>query len=195
MPINQEVPFELFKVWFSEAQAAGQPFFDAMTLATVTQEQKPSARIVLIKKFSEAGVMFVTNFESRKAIELASNPNGALVFHWDRLERQVRIEGVIHKGTSQESDDYWKSRPRGSQISAFASHQSQKLEDRDLLLKEVQRIDREFEGKEVPRPEFWGAYHLVPTSFEFWQGRPDRLHERTVFLKSNQKWEKQFLYP
>ncbi|WP_459617129.1 pyridoxamine 5'-phosphate oxidase [Bordetella sp. 2513F-2] len=169
-------PFLQFQRWFDEALAASVPEPNAMTLATVDADGQPSARIVLVKGFDERGFTFFTNYGSRKGLALAANPRAALLFFWQPLERQVRIEGRVELVSPEESDQYFHSRPAGSRIGAWASRQSQPVSREELEAR--QRTFREQYGDQPPRPPFWGGYRVVPSSFEFWQGRPSRLHDR-----------------
>lgn len=169
-------PFQQFARWFDEAVAAGVPEPNAMTLATVNAEGQPSARIVLIKGYDDTGFVFFTNYESRKGLDLEANPRASLLFFWQPLERQVRIEGVIEKVSAAESDEYFHSRPLGSRLGAWASRQSQPITRDELEAREREFRDRY--GEHPPRPPHWGGYRLKPNSFEFWQGRPSRLHDR-----------------
>ena len=171
-PVNQ------FRSWFGEAIAAGVPEPTAMTLATASLEGRPSARIVLLKGLDERGFVFYTNYDSRKGADLAENPWAALVFFWVELHRQVRAEGAVELVSAAESDAYFRTRPRGSQLGAWASAQSHILADRAALEQRVRELAERFGDAEIPRPPFWGGYRLRPTVVEFWQGRPDRLHDR-----------------
>lgn len=187
-------PFDLFKQWFDEALKAELPEPNAMTLATVNAQGKPAARIVLIKGLDERGLTFFTNYESRKGQEIEANPNGCLLFHWTELERQVRIEGTIEKVSPEESDEYYASRPLGSRIGAWASPQSQMLPNRDALQALVDTKASEL-GANPPRPPQWGGYRLRPSYFEFWQGRPSRLHDRLAYTLGDLRWEISRLAP
>jgi pyridoxamine 5'-phosphate oxidase len=171
-------PFKQFQLWFSEAVAAQLVEPNAMTLATASREGKPSARVVLLKGFNARGFVFYTNYESRKGQELAENSWAALVFFWAELARQVRIEGRVEQCSAEESDAYFRSRPLGSRLGAWASQQSQVISSREVLEQRLEDLMGEYANGNVPRPPYWGGYRLSPTSFEFWQGRPNRLHDR-----------------
>ncbi|MGN8071993.1 pyridoxamine 5'-phosphate oxidase [Mucilaginibacter sp. SG564] len=189
-PINQ------FEQWFNEALAAKLHEPNAMTLATATTNGKPSARILLLKGFNQHGFIFYTNYLSRKGKEITKNPQGAITFFWGELERQVRIEGTIEKLSKEDSERYFHSRPKGSQIGAVASPQSQEIEGREGLEKKWSELEAEYEGKEVPKPSFWGGYILNPQLVEFWQGRSSRLHDRILYKKVDKKsWKKVRLAP
>ncbi len=178
-------PFAQFAAWFQEAVARGVPEPNAMTLATATRDGTPSARVVLLKGFDERGFTFYTNYESRKGRELAENPRAAIVFYWAGLERQVRIGGVVDRVSREESEAYFRSRPRGSRLGAWASRQSEPIAGRAILEERLRAVEEEFRDGEVPIPPFWGSYRLSPADFEFWQGRPNRLHDRFRYTRGD----------
>ncbi len=191
-----EDPIKQFDKWFNEALKSEQHEPTAMTLATATYDGRPSARIVLMKGFDSNGFAFYTNYLSRKGKEIAKNPLGALLFFWDVLERQVRIEGTIEKLSKEDSDQYFRSRPKGSQIGAIVSPQSQEIADRDELEKKWNETVTQYADKDVPKPSYWGGYVLKPRLVEFWQGRESRLHDRIVYKKiDNKNWKKVRLAP
>ncbi len=188
-------PFLQFKAWFDEA-IESKLFADvnAMTLSSINGLNKPSSRIVLLKQFDEKGFVFFTNYESRKSIEMIANPNVSLLFFWDKLERQVRIEGTVEKTTIQESDDYFYSRPKESQIGAWASNQSRKITKQELQ-KKFDEYQNFFAEKELKRPDYWGGFRVIPSYFEFWQGRPSRLHDRIIYERNESSWNIDRLQP
>lgn len=187
-------PIRQFDAWFKQALDARLPEPNTMTLATVDARGYPSARIVLIKGVDERGFVFFTNYESRKGLDLAANPHASLLFYWIELERQVRVEGTVVKTNAEESDAYFHSRPLGSRIGTWASEQSRPIESRALLEAREKSFSERF-GENPPRPPHWGGYRLVPDYFEFWQGRPSRLHDRLRYLPDGQGWKIDRLAP
>ena len=188
-------PIAAFKSWFDEAVQKGCAEPTAMTLATVSKSGTPSARIVLYKGLSDGAFFFVTNYESRKAQDLIANPSAALVFFWAPLQRQIRIEGKAERLPDSESDAYFNSRPRGSQIGAWSSPQSKVIASRDELIEKVRETEARFKDKPVERPPFWGGFRIRPERIEFWEGRESRLHERFVFESKNGQWTQSRLAP
>ena len=189
-------PIEQFHRWFEEVLAAGLHEPNAMTLATATSDGRPAARVVLLKGFDERGFVFYTNYEGRKGRELEENPYCALVFYWGELERQVRIEGRAGRVSGEESEAYYRSRPLGSRLGAWVSEQSRPVGDRATLEERLRELEDEYEGREVPRPPFWGGYRVEPEAIEFWQGRENRLHDRLLYRReSDQSWSIERLQP
>lgn len=164
-------------------------------LATADRSGKPSVRMVLLRGVDQRGFVFHTNYSSRKASQLAENPHAALCIHWPALEEQIRIEGRVERLSGEESDEYFDSRPRGSQLGAWASKQSAPLVSRETLELEYRETERRYEGQPVPRPPFWGGFRLIPERIEFWFGRPDRLHDRLLYLRDGDDWKIERLYP
>lgn len=189
-----ENPLELFHRWHKEALTAVHEA-NAMTLAAVDAKGRPSARQVLLKQADDQGFVFYTNYQSAKAQALEVNPWASLLFWWDKLERQVRIEGSVEKVSAEESDAYFTTRPRNSQIGAWASSQSQEIASRADLDARFEQYERQFSGQPVPRPPHWGGYRVKPERIEFWQGLPGRLHDRIVYLRTDTGWRKQRLSP
>ncbi len=188
-------PFKQFGAWFQQASAAQLPEANAMTLSTTTRDGRPSARMVLLRGWDERGFVLFTNYESRKGHELAQNPFASLVFFWAELARQIRIEGRVEQVAPEESDEYFRTRPRESQIGAWASHQSEIIPNRNVLDQRAQELDSEF-AENVPRPTYWGGYRVIPDSFEFWQSRPGRLHDRLRYTRQEDRaWRIERLSP
>ena len=190
-----ENPFKQFQKWWDQAVESEIDEVNAMTLATVNKEGKPSARIVLLKDFNDKGFVFFTNYHSKKGTDIESNPFGCLVFFWKELERQIRIEGQIQKVDEEESTQYFLSRPIYSQIGAWASNQSAVVESRDVLENSFTQYQSTFAHKAITRPDHWGGYRLVPDNIEFWQGRSNRMHDRIQYTKKNDSWTKVRLAP
>jgi len=188
-------PIAFFIKWFEEAKEAGILLPEAMTLATATVDGIPSARMMLLKAADQKGFVFFTNYESRKGDELADNPRAAIVLYWPILERQVRVEGPISKLTEDESFAYFRSRPRGSRIGAWASEQSRVLRTRAEVKRRVKEFDAKYPSNDVPLPPFWGGYRLIPERIEFWQGKLDRLHDRLRYEREGDGWRVVRLYP
>jgi pyridoxamine 5'-phosphate oxidase len=188
-------PIALLKLWIDDAGGSDSLEAIAMCLATADAAARPSARIVLLRGLDQRGLRFYTSYESRKGRELAANPRAAAVLYWPLLHRQVRIEGDVAPLGETESDAYFAARPRGHRIAAWASEQSQPLESYAVLEERFAHFDLRFEGEDVPRPHSWGGFLLVPSRIEFWQGRPNRMHERTLYARSAAAWEVSELQP
>ena len=188
-------PIFQFEKWFQEAKDAHvhEPY--AMTLATANAEGHPSARVVLMRRFDETGFVFFTNYLSRKGVDILENPNAALLFFWQDLERQVRIEGTLEKVTREESEMYFQSRPHESKIGAWTSEQGRVIANRKVLDERFKEFSLKYPEEHVPCPPHWGGYILKPTCIEFWQGRPSRLHDRILFTLVNGAWNKERLAP
>jgi pyridoxamine 5'-phosphate oxidase len=197
-PLSEQLaapdPLTQFEVWFDQARSV-VPDPEAMAVATVDPRGRPSMRMVLMRSFGKGGFVFHTNYDSRKATELADNPEVALLFHWAPLGRQVRIEGTAERIPAEESDAYFAGRPRGAQIAAWASHQSRTIASREQLDAEVDSRAAAYSGHEVPRPPWWGGIRVQPRSFEFWQNRDDRLHDRLRYRREPGGWRIDRLQP
>lgn len=192
MPSN---PLDQFRNWFEEAISSGITEPNAMTVASSTAEGKPSARVVLLKEMNDNGFIFFTNYNSRKGHELITNPFVAVVFDWHDIERQVRIEGIIEKVDENESDAYFNIRPNESKLGAWASPQSKIVSGREELEELEKSYAIRFKGNEIPRPPHWGGFLIKPTMIEFWQGRPNRMHDRMAYYKNGSNWELRRLAP
>ncbi len=188
-------PLEQFEIWMAEAIAAEADEPNAMTLSTATKDGRPASRIVLLRGFDRKGFVFYTNYDSQKSAEIAANPRVSLLFFWAKVERQVRIEGEILRASRRLSENYFATRPRESQIGAWASAQSSAIKDRKQLEKRIAEMEKRFAGKEVPCPEFWGGFVVKPDLFEFWQGGKNRLHNRLRYTKQKSGWKIERLCP
>lgn len=189
-------PFALFREWFADMVSRSRFEPNAMTLSTADGEGMPSSRTVLLKSVDEAGFVFFTNYRSRKGRELAANPRAALLFYWPERQRQVRVAGLVNRVPAAESDDYFRSRPLESRLGAWASDQSDPIPGRHTLTERLEHFRREFADGDVPRPGWWGGYRLAPVEMEFWQGRPNRLHDRLVYTRGEGgAWRRQRLAP
>lgn len=188
-------PIDLFDRWFREAVNAGINEPSAMALSTLGTDGYPQSRIVLLKGYGEEGFSFFTNYESQKGNALAQYPKASLLFFWPELQRQIRITGKVEKTSVEESEEYFRSRPRGSRLGAWTSEQSQEIPSRKTLEERYEVFDRKFPEDDIPKPPHWGGYRLTPLTFEFWQGRESRLHDRISFRKENGKWRTARLAP
>jgi len=188
-------PLSLFKLWFDDANKSGMLLPEAMSVSSVSQDGQPSCRMVLLKEFNQQGFVFYTNYASRKSHELNENDKIALLFHWNVLQRQIRIEGRVERVSAEQSAKYFHSRDRGSQIGAWASKQSSKIQSESELAENVAYYTKKFAGKEVPLPEFWGGWRIIPSYMEFWQGRANRLHDRVCFEINATGWKNYKLQP
>jgi pyridoxamine 5'-phosphate oxidase len=188
-------PIHLFRKWLQTAVDENIPEVNAMTLATATREGHPSARTVLLKGFDENGFVFYTNYKGRKAAEIEKNPYAALLIFWKELERQIRIEGRVEKVSESDSDEYFNSRPLESKLSAIVSNQSRPIESRGQLEEMWIENLKKYDNKEIPRPVYWGGYRVIPDKIEFWQGRPNRMHDRILYSKTETGWKIQRLQP
>jgi len=188
-------PINEFKRWFDDAVASGMKLPEAMTLATAAGDGKPSARVVLLKDVDNDGFVFYTNYRSAKARDLEANPHAALVFYWSQFDRQVRVEGTVERVSTEESRAYFKTRPRESQIGAWASPQSDVIENREVLDARVAELEQHYGDGEIECPEHWGGYRLKPTRIEFWKGRLGRLHDRIVYERDGTHWNINRLAP
>lgn len=188
-------PIAFFSKWFKEAESARITEINAMTLATADAQNRPHARIVLLKGLDERGFIFFTNYDSAKGQHIAENPNVSLLFFWKELERQVRIDGRIEKVPAEESDIYFHSRPEGSRLGAWASPQSREIPHRNILELNYSKYEAEFSGIQIPRPAHWGGYIVIPERIEFWQGRSSRMHDRILFKRNGTSWHRSRLAP
>ncbi len=194
MAIESE-PLQKFQQLYERYQKEGMPEPSACVLATATPDGKPSARVILLKGFDERGFVFYTNLTSRKAMDLKANPRAALCFYWEPIDYQVRVEGRTQLVAPEEADAYFATRPRGSQIGAWASHQSAPLANRQELQQRAHQYESQFQGREVPRPDFWSGYRLTPEAIEFWRRKENRLHERILYQRHDNEWRQQLLFP
>ena len=192
---SDKKPIELFQEWFEEAKKSEINDPNAMNLATISSDGKPSSRIVLLKSYDDKGFVFYTNSNSKKGRAIKNNDSVALNFHWKTLQRQIRIEGNVSQISNAEADEYYNSRPLGSRIGAWASLQSEELDDRSTLTKRVEEFEKKFTNNDVPRPSYWNGYLVIPKLIEFWQDMPFRLHDRLEFRMENDGWVTRKLYP
>lgn len=194
--VDHKIPFDIFAQWLEKANAKSEIVEPtAMCISSVDENNHPSSRMILLKKFDESGFCFFTNLTSRKGKELSKNSNVALCFYWGVLGLQIRIEGAIEKVSAKEADDYFSSRRRGSQIGAWASKQSCQMETQNEFRQRIEEITKDFENQEVPRPPFWSGFRVVPKKIEFWQEGEFRIHHRELYTKSGNGWEVTQLYP
>ncbi|WP_034893196.1 pyridoxamine 5'-phosphate oxidase [Gillisia sp. Hel_I_29] len=189
-------PYQLFTNWFEEMEAQkDQHEVNAMTVSTIGDDGFPKSRVVLLKEYSEDGFIFYTNYTSEKGLAIAKNPQVCISFFWPTLERQVIIKGLAERSSEEKAEEYFRSRPKGSQLGAWASNQSSKIESREVLERKLEELEAKFNGKEIPKPQFWGGYLVRPVSIEFWQGRESRLHDRILFEKDENSWSYKRLAP
>ncbi|HEX4999523.1 MAG TPA: pyridoxamine 5'-phosphate oxidase [Terriglobia bacterium] len=188
-------PWEVFSVWYAQAEADPETEAEVVALATATKDGRPSVRMALYRGIREGGLSFFTNYESRKGRELAENPFAAMTFYWERLDKQVRIEGRVERLSAAESDAYFRARPRESQVAAIVSRQSEILIDEDAYLNAMDALDQAAKGQSLPRPENWGGFKLLPSNFEFWLRGDYRRHHRTRYDKTDSGWSVSRLYP
>jgi pyridoxamine 5'-phosphate oxidase len=195
LPANTDNPLDVFQSWLSEAEKAEDSYPNAFTFASVNGDGQPSARTLLLKGMDHDGFVFFTNGESRKGDDIRANPHGAMLFYWKSLKRQIRIEGLVEKITLDESDAYFATRPRESQIGAWASAQSRPLSSYDDFLKKIETIAQKYDGHPIPRPPYWTGYRLTPARIEFWLEENFRLHRRFLYEKNNARWQMTLLNP
>ncbi|HER39642.1 MAG TPA: pyridoxamine 5'-phosphate oxidase [Salinimicrobium catena] len=189
-------PFELFHYWIRETETNKEvKEINTMTVSTVGLDGYPKSRVVLLKEYDREGFVFYTNYLSEKGKSISENPKVCLSFFWPTSERQVIIKGIARKTSDEESEEYFRSRPRGSQLGAWASAQSSIIPSREFLKKRLEKLEKEYEGKEIPKPPYWGGYKVFPLEFEYWQGRPNRLHDRIYYSKENDVWKMDRLAP
>ncbi len=189
-------PFELFHYWIRETETNKEvEEINTMTVSTVGLDGFPKSRVVLLKEYDREGFVFYTNYLSEKGKSISDNPKVCLSFFWPTSERQVIIKGMAQKTSEEESQEYFQSRPRGSQLGAWASAQSSIIPSREFLKKRLEKLEQEYEGKEIPKPPYWGGYKVIPLEFEYWQGRPNRLHDRIYYSKENDNWKMDRLAP
>jgi pyridoxamine 5'-phosphate oxidase len=193
--MNESDPIVRFRESFARAQASEVFAAERVALATADAQGRPSVRFVLLKEADARGFVFYTNFGSRKATEIRENPRASLAFHWSSTGEQIRVEGSVEVVANEEADAYFASRPRGSQLGAWASRQSAPIESRTALERRVSELERQYEGRAIPRPEFWGGFRIVPTEIEFWHDRSDRLHDRVRYTRTASGWTRTLLSP